>query len=33
MENRNQILCSRTLDVEEGIAALLGKRAPAYKDM
>jgi len=33
MEDRNQILCGQTLDVEEGIAAFLGKRAPEYRDM
>jgi enoyl-CoA hydratase/carnithine racemase len=33
MEDRNQILCSQTLDVKEGIAAFLGKRAPEYQDL
>ena len=33
MEDRNQILCSQTLDVKEGIAAFLGKRAPEYRDL
>jgi enoyl-CoA hydratase len=32
MEDRNQILCSRTDDVREGIAAFLQKRTPQYRD-
>jgi enoyl-CoA hydratase/carnithine racemase len=32
MEDRNQILCAQTSDFREGIAAFLGKRAPAWKD-
>jgi enoyl-CoA hydratase/carnithine racemase len=31
IENRNQILCSRTDDAREGMLAFLEKRAPAYK--
>ena len=30
MEDRNQILCTRTSDFREGIAAFLQKRAPEY---
>ena len=32
MEDRNQILCTRTSDFREGIAAFLQKRAPEYGD-
>jgi len=32
MEDRNQILCTRTSDFGEGIAAFLQKRAPQYTD-
>ena len=32
MEDRNQILCTRTDDVREGVAAFLQKRAPQYRD-
>jgi enoyl-CoA hydratase len=32
MEDRNQILCSRTDDVREGITAFLQKRPPQYRD-
>jgi enoyl-CoA hydratase/carnithine racemase len=32
MEDRNQILTTRTRDVREGIAAFLEKRAPKYED-
>ena len=32
MEDRNQILCTRTSDVAEGVAAFLGKRPPQYAD-
>jgi enoyl-CoA hydratase/carnithine racemase len=32
MEDRNQILTTRTKDVREGIAAFLEKRAPKYED-
>jgi enoyl-CoA hydratase/carnithine racemase len=30
LENRNQILCSRTNDAREGMQAFLEKRAPVY---
>jgi enoyl-CoA hydratase/carnithine racemase len=32
MEDRNQILCSRSNDFREGIAAFLEKRTPHYKE-
>lgn len=32
MEDRNQILCSRSTDLQEGIRAFLGKRSPVYED-
>lgn len=32
MEDRNQILCSQTADVREGMMAFLQKRAPNYSD-
>ena len=32
MEDRNQILCTRTTDFGEGITAFLQKRAPQYSD-
>ena len=32
MEDRNQILCTRTSDFSEGIAAFLQKRTPEYGD-
>ncbi|MEY4249318.1 MAG: hypothetical protein RJA87_951 [Pseudomonadota bacterium] len=32
MEDRNQILCSQTADVREGMTAFLQKRAPNYSD-
>jgi enoyl-CoA hydratase len=32
MEDRNQILCSRSADFREGIGAFLQKRAPRYED-
>jgi enoyl-CoA hydratase/carnithine racemase len=32
IENRNQILCSRTNDAREGMQAFLEKRAPVYTD-
>lgn len=32
IENRNQVLCSRTQDASEGMRAFLEKRAPVYKD-
>ena len=31
IENRNQILCSRTDDAREGMLAFLEKRPPVYK--
>ncbi|WP_300392737.1 enoyl-CoA hydratase-related protein [Henriciella sp.] len=32
IENRNQILCSKTEDVKEGMQAFLEKRKPVYRD-
>lgn len=32
MEDRNQILCTRSDDFREGIAAFLGKRTPVYQE-
>jgi len=32
MEDRNQILCSQTSDMREGVAAFLQKRSPEYRD-
>jgi enoyl-CoA hydratase len=32
MEDRNQILCSQTADVREGMTAFLQKRKPEYRD-
>jgi enoyl-CoA hydratase/carnithine racemase len=32
IENRNQVLCSRTQDFAEGMRAFLEKRAPVYRD-
>jgi enoyl-CoA hydratase len=32
MEDRNQILCSQTADVREGMMAFLQKRTPSYSD-
>ena len=32
LEDRNQILCTRTEDVREGVAAFLQKRPPHYAD-
>jgi enoyl-CoA hydratase len=32
MEDRNQILCAQSQDFAEGVAAVLGKRAPRYAD-
>jgi len=32
MEDRNQILCTQTRDMIEGVSAFLQKRAPSYED-
>ncbi|MCK6557015.1 enoyl-CoA hydratase-related protein [Candidatus Binatia bacterium] len=32
MEDRNQVLCTQTGDVHEGVLAFLEKRPPAYRD-
>jgi enoyl-CoA hydratase len=32
MEDRNQILCTQTRDLIEGVSAFLQKRAPSYED-
>lgn len=32
MEDRNQILCTRSADFREGITAFLQKRPPMYED-
>ena len=32
MEDRNQILCTRSEDFREGITAFLQKRSPSYSD-
>jgi enoyl-CoA hydratase/carnithine racemase len=32
MEDRNQILCTRTSDFREGVMAFLQKRPPQYGD-
>jgi enoyl-CoA hydratase len=32
MEDRNQILCTQTEDMKEGVVAFLAKRAPSYQD-
>ena len=32
MEDRNQVLCSRSDDFNEGIRAFLEKRKPVYKN-
>ena len=32
IENRNQVLCSRTEDFKEGMQAFIEKRAPVYRD-
>jgi enoyl-CoA hydratase len=32
MEDRNQVLCLKTQDFQEGVAAFLGKRRPEYQD-
>ena len=31
VENRNQVLCSRTADAKEGMRAFIEKRAPVYQ--
>ena len=31
IENRNQVLCSRTADAKEGMRAFIEKRAPVYQ--
>jgi enoyl-CoA hydratase/carnithine racemase len=32
MEDRNQILCTQTSDIREGVSAFLGKRRPVFTD-
>jgi hypothetical protein len=32
MEDRNQILCTQTQDMMEGVMAFLSKREPKYTD-
>jgi 1,4-dihydroxy-2-naphthoyl-CoA synthase len=32
IENRNQVLCSTTEDVKEGMQAFIEKRKPVYRD-
>jgi enoyl-CoA hydratase len=32
MEDRNQVICVRTEDFREGVAAFLEKRPPRYRD-
>jgi enoyl-CoA hydratase/carnithine racemase len=32
MEDRNQVLCSRSDDFNEGVRAFLEKRKPVYKN-
>ncbi len=31
VENRNQVLCSRTKDAQEGMRAFIEKRPPVYQ--
>ena len=31
IENRNQVLCSRTADAKEGMRAFIEKRPPVYQ--
>jgi enoyl-CoA hydratase/carnithine racemase len=32
LENRNQILCTQTVDTQEAVAAFMQRRPPNYKD-
>ena len=32
MEDRNQVLCTQTRDLVEGVTAFLQKRPPEYQD-
>jgi enoyl-CoA hydratase/carnithine racemase len=32
MEDRNQVLCTRTSDFREGVGAFLEKRPPVWRD-